>query len=144
MNKSQKEFFLSVIVVMVATIGICSARLSNMPKVLASGEFHRVAHKGFGQAAILQKTDGQMRLRLTDFRTSESADLEVYLISAPDALENETIKRSETFSLGKLQTANGTQEYILPAGLDFYKYHAVTIWNTKYEVNYTTAPLVRH
>ncbi len=144
MNKSQKEFFTSFVIVIVATFGICCVRFSNMPKVLASGNFHQVAHKGAGQAEILQKANGKFVLRLNDFRTTGKPDLEVYLISAPDAFENETVKRSEIFSLGKLQTADGEQEYSLPAGLDVLQFHAVTIWNTKYEVNYTTAPLVRH
>jgi hypothetical protein len=144
MNKSQKEFFTSIAVVIAATFGICCVRLSNMPKVLASGNFHQVAHKGVGQAEILQKANGKFVLRLNNFRTTEKPNLEVYLISAPDALENETVKRSEIFSLGKLQTADGEQEYSLPDGFNIYQYNAVTVWNTKYAVNYTTAPLKRH
>lgn len=111
------------------------------PTVLATGHFHQVAHKGEGAATIIQLRNGRRVLRLTDFRTADKPDLCVVLISAPDAFENQTISNSRIFVLGQLQTASGDQEYELPADLDLTNYGAVTIWNRKYAVNFTTAPL---
>jgi len=111
------------------------------PKVLANGRFHQVAHKGEGVAAIVQLRNGRRLLRLTDFRTADKPDLSVVLISAPDAFENQTILKSKAFVLGQLQNATGDQEYEVPADLDLASYGAITIWNRKYSVNFTTAPL---
>lgn len=111
------------------------------PKVLATGRFHQVAHKGEGVVTIIQQRGGRRILRLTDFRTADKPDLSVLLISAPDAFENQTVLNSQVFALSQLQKASGDQEYELPAELDLKTYGAVTIWNRKYGVNFTTAPL---
>jgi hypothetical protein len=116
---------------------------ASAPRLLASGRFHQVAHKGEGVATLLQSSDGQHILRLTNFRTTDKSDLTVLLISAPDALENQTVMNSSVFVLGPLQQAAGDQEYPLPADLDLTHFGAVTIWNKKYQVNFTTAPLQR-
>lgn len=111
------------------------------PRVLATGRFHQVAHKGEGVAALIQLRNGRRVLRLTDFCTADKPDLSVMLISAPDAFENQAILNSHVFVLGQLQKAAGDQEYELPADLDLAPYGAITIWNRKYGVNFTTAPL---
>ncbi len=110
-------------------------------KIVASGAFHQVAHKGRGVATIYQLPDTKLVLRLTDFHTDSGRDLQVYLISALNALENETVQKSEFVSLGELRKSEGDQSYELPAGLDLTKYRAVTVWNRKYQVNFITAPL---
>jgi hypothetical protein len=63
------------------------------------------------------------------------------LISAPDALENETVKNSERLYVAPLQKSKSFQEYVLPNGQNLTNFHAVTIWNNKHGVNFTTAPL---
>ncbi len=128
--------------VFVFSVGIWGFRLSFSPDILASGEFHRVAHKGKGRAEIIKRSDGEKFLVLRNFRTARSKELYVYLISASDALENETVKNSKIYSLGKLKNAETERdEYRLPRDLDVAAYGAVTIWNKKYESNFTTAPL---
>lgn len=111
------------------------------PVTLLSGEFHQAAHKGRGTARVCRFPSGNLALCLTGFRTYPAHDLEVRLIAAPDAFENETVENSEFVSLGDLQTAEGDSVYSLPSDLDLDKYRAVTIWSRKYRVNFTTAPL---
>src|ERR1051325_8440268 len=125
------------------TLGMLSAFIQRAyaPTLLATGRFHQVAHKGEGVAAIVQLRNGRRLLRLTDFRTADKPDLSVVLISAPDAFENQTILKSKVFVLGQLQNATGDQKYEVPADLDLASYGAITIWNRKYSVNFTTAPL---
>jgi hypothetical protein len=125
------------------TLGMLAAFIQRAyaPTLLATGRFHQVAHKGEGVAAIVQFRNGRRLLRLSDFRTADKPDLSVMLISAPDAFENQTILNSKVFVLGQLQNAIGDQEYELPADLDLAQYGAITIWNRKYAVNFTTAPL---
>ena len=110
-------------------------------KIVASGRFHQVAHKGVGSAAIYQLSDEKLELRLTGFRTDDGGALQVLLIAAPDALENETVEKSEHIVLGDLKNTEGNQSYALPDDLDLRKYRAVTIWSRKHRVNFTTAPL---
>ena len=134
-------------VVIATAIGIATlvvvglSRLASAPKVLAAGRFHQVAHKGSGIASVCETADGRRVLRLMDFRTADRSDLYVLLVSAPDALENETVKRAETVSLGPLRSAEGNQEYDVPDEVDLARFRAVTVWSTKYQVNFTTAPL---
>ena len=114
---------------------------ASAPRLLTSGRFHQVAHKGEGLASIFQLSNGERVLRLTDFCTTDKPEMTVMLISAPDAQENETVVNSSVFVIGPLQKAAGDQEYSLPADLDLTHFGAVTIWNKKYQVNFTTAPL---
>ncbi len=109
--------------------------------VLMTGSFHQVAHKGSGTAIISKLPHGQRMLHLKGFATGAGQELAVYMIAAPDAFENETVEKSEFVPLGALQSFEGDQIYPLPSDLDLNKYRAVTIWNRKYRVNYTTAPL---
>lgn len=108
---------------------------------LASGCFHQVAHKGAGEAAVYRLADGKLELRLTRFQTYPGTDLEVRLIAAKDAFENETVENSDFVSLGALTSPRGDQSYSLPDDIDLTRFSAVTIWSRKYRVNFTTAPL---
>ena len=111
------------------------------PRVLATGRFHQVAHKGKGLVTITRTTSGKYFLRLTDFRTSETPGLSLILISAPDAFENNAVLNSRVLNVDLLQKTAGDQTYELPDDFDVQPYNAVTIWNQKYQVNFTTAPL---
>jgi hypothetical protein len=139
MSEWQKNLAAAFILTALLAVGFLYP--AHAPKVLVVGKFHQVAHKGEGTAAIYLLRGGRRVLRLTEFRTASRSDLLVYLISAPDAMENETVKHSEVFSFGSLHNNEGDQEYPVPDELDLTRYHAVTVWSPKYEVNFTTAPL---
>ncbi|HKQ51526.1 MAG TPA: DM13 domain-containing protein [Pyrinomonadaceae bacterium] len=137
----QKSLVAALVLTTLVSAGYLSS--ADAPRVLASGRFHQVAHKGEGTATVYLLRDGRRVLRLTNFRTTHRPDLLLYLISAKDAPENETVKRSEVFSLGPLRSHEGDQEYLVPADLDLARFQAVTVWSPKYGVNFTTAPLKR-
>jgi hypothetical protein len=109
--------------------------------LLATGEFHPVAHKGSGVATIIQMPGGQRVLRLTNVQTGERDDLQVCLVAAADCPDNETVERAGFVTLGSFLRAEADQTFNIPDGLDLTRYRAVTIWNPKYRVNFTTAPL---
>lgn len=111
------------------------------PRVLSSGSFHGVAHETHGRAMIYETPAGQHILRLTDFMTSNGPDVQVYLVAAPDAMDNETVTRAGFVHVGALKGNVGDQNYELPAGVDLGKYRAVTIWCRRFGVNFATAPL---
>lgn len=111
------------------------------PAALASGQFHKVAHDGMGQATVYQLADGKRVLRLTNFETSNGPQLELYLVAANDATDSEMVKKAGYVSLGPLKGNKGDQNDDVPVDLDLNKYKAVTVWCARFNVNFTTAPL---
>lgn len=118
-----------------------SAPASAAPAALASGSFHGVAHKTRGVATLYQLPDGKRTLRLTDFETSNGPDVQVYLVAAADASDNETVTKAGFVHLGALKGNIGDQNYDVPSDLDLGKYRAVTVWCRRFGVNFATAPL---
>lgn len=112
-----------------------------MPMPLATGSFHGVAHETKGTATIHQLADGKRLLRLTEFGTSNGPDVQVYLIAASDATDNDTVNKAGYIPLGAFKGNQGDQNYDLPADADLSKYRAVTIWCRRFGVNFGTAPL---
>jgi hypothetical protein len=111
------------------------------PVLLTSGNFHGVAHEGMGRAAIYRMADGSRTLRFTDFQTSNGPDVQVYLVAAPDATDNDTVTKAGFFHVAALKGNVGDQNYTIPADVDLDKYQAVTIWCRRFGVNFATAPL---
>jgi len=109
--------------------------------VLASGNFHGVAHEGRGVATVHQLPDGQRVLRFTEFETSNGPDVRVYMVAAADADDNDTVQRAGFVEIGPIKGNQGDQNYHLPADLDLSRYRSVTIWCKRFGVNFATAPL---
>jgi Electron transfer DM13 len=114
---------------------------ASMPVRVAEGPFHGVAHETKGTASIYQLPEGKKVLRFSGFETSNGPDVQVYLIAAPDAKDNETVTKAGFIRIGDLKGNMGDQNYDLPADLDLNKYRAVTIWCRRFGVNFATAPL---
>ena len=114
---------------------------SEAPAALLTGSFHSVAHETSGTATVHRLPDGTRVLRLTQFVTSNGPDVRVYLVAAPDAADDETVKKAGFVELGKLKGNQGDQNYDIPAGLDLNRYRAVTIWCRRFGVNFASAPL---
>ena len=125
--------------VVVAVSWLCGAWSGRPTEVLAEGRFHQVAHKGGGRAVVARLGSRGTVVRLVDFETSFRPDLEVLLVAAPDALENETVKRSDRVSLGPL--VESVSDYPVPDDVDVSRFGCVAVWSRKYDVNFTTAPL---
>ena len=143
MKTSKKLFLLTPAILGAAALVFLLDELVFASKTIAYGCFHQVAHKGAGCAALIEKRNGQTVLQLMDFKTTENRDLHVLLISATDALENETVKAAEQLYVAPLLSADGSGQYVVPKGQDLAKFNAVVIWNNKHGVNFTTAPLKR-
>lgn len=118
-----------------------SAANSTQPVSLISGDFHSLAHETKGNAAIYQLADGKRTLRLTNFQTSNGPDVQVYLVAAADANDNDTVTRAGFVPLGALKGNLGDQNYDVPSDVDLSKYRAVSIWCRRFGVNFATAPL---
>jgi len=114
---------------------------NSSPQAVAEGTFHGVAHETKGKATIFRLPDSKRVLRFTGFETSNGPDVRVFLVAAPDASDNDTVKNAGYVEVGKLKGNMGDQNYDLPAGVDLNKYRAVTIWCNRFSVNFGTAPL---
>ncbi len=130
-------------------VNFATAPLSNQgasvaqPATVASGRFHGVAHESAGLATIYQLPDGKRVLRLTEFKTSNGPELQLYLVAADDASDSDSVKKAGFVTLGALKGNVGDQNYELPADLDLAKFRAATVWCRRFGVNFATAPLVR-
>lgn len=114
---------------------------ASMPVKVAQGSFHGVAHETKGTASIYQLPEGKKVLRFSDFVTSNGPDVQVYLVAAPDAKDNDTVTKAGFIRITDLNGNMGDQNYELPADVDLSKYRAVTIWCRRFGVNFATAPL---
>jgi hypothetical protein len=65
----------------------------------------------------------------------------IYLVAAPDAKDDVTVKNAGFIDLGPMKGNMGDQNYDIPAEVDLDKYQAVTIWCARFNVNFGTAPL---
>jgi electron transfer DM13 len=118
-----------------------TARAAESRTALLSGKFRSIAHKTEGTATVYRLADGKRLLRLTGFETSNGPDVHVYLVAAPDAKDNDTVKKAGFVDLGSLKGNQGDQNYDIPTDVDLARYRAVTIWCARFNVNFGTAPL---
>jgi hypothetical protein len=111
------------------------------PMVLATGDFHGLAHETRGAATVHRFADGKRILRLSNFETSNGPDVHVYLVAAEVAKDNSTVKEAGFIDLGSLKGNLGDQNYEVPAGADLNKYKSVSIWCARFGVNFGAATL---
>ncbi|HEU4334086.1 MAG TPA: DM13 domain-containing protein [Candidatus Eisenbacteria bacterium] len=111
------------------------------PSVVLAGMFHDGAHETKGTATLYQYPNGRRVLRLTGFETSNGPDVQLYLVAANDATDNDTVTKAGFVHLGALKGNIGDQNYDVPADVDLSKHKAVTVWCRRFGVNFGTAPL---
>lgn len=112
-------------------------------KTLETGTFHGKVHQTSGRATIYQEQDGNLVLRLTNFKTSNGPDVHVILIAAKDADDDANFLKSDIqrVELGKLKGNEGDQNYEIPAGTDLTKFQTVSIYCVRFNANFGAAPL---
>lgn len=108
--------------------------------LLASGEFHKVAHAGKGKASVYRSGDS-LSLRLTDFAVDNGPSLHLRVVDLADATDNEAVKSAPYVDLGPMRGNVGNQTYALPKGFDPTARRAVVVWCDRFSVNFVTAPL---
>jgi uncharacterized membrane protein len=107
---------------------------------ILSGEFKGLAHETTGSAAVYD-LGGRYVLRFTGFATSNGPDVHVYLVAAPIASSDDTVRHAGFINLGKLKGNQGDQNYDLPLGTDFSKYRSVSLWCERFNVNFGACSL---
>ena len=115
----------------------------NKANTLETGTFHGKVHSTSGRATIYQEQDGNLVLRLTNFKTSNGPDVHVVLIAAKDADDDANFLKSSTerVELGKLKGNEGDQNYGIPKGTDLGKFQTVSVYCERFNANFGAAPL---
>jgi hypothetical protein len=99
---------------------------------VATGSFVAGAHPTTGTATVIEASDGQRILTLTDFATDPGPDLRVYVVpSGAEGVDGGA-------SLGPLKGNKGDQQYALPKGADV---GGVVIWCRAFSVSFGAATL---
>lgn len=112
--------------------------------IVYAGSFHPVEDNGQGMAQVYTNQDGSSEVRFTsDFATDSGPQLEVWLVSASDPMDNQSVLNAQHVSLGPLKSTSGAQTYAVPSGTTLSDYKSVTVWCVHFKVNFTTAPLAR-
>ena len=127
----------------VSVMGFGHANAKNSAQAVEAGTFHGKVHQTSGRATIYKEADGQMVLRLTNFKTSNGPDVHVILIAANDADDDANFLKSSTakVELGVLKGNEGDQNYTIPAGTDLDRFQTVSIYCERFNANFGAAPL---
>jgi hypothetical protein len=115
--------------------------VSAAPVSLESGTFVAGEHPTAGMATIYKLDDGHRVLRLTDFHTSNGPAVHVYLSSAREIKGNGDVTSGKIIDLGDLKGNVGNQNYELPGDVDLSQFHSVSIWCSRFSVNFGAAQL---
>jgi len=111
-------------------------------RLLASGSFAGVERTGAGRAHLYRLADGRGALRLDPFRTSSNTDLYVWLSTASrPRTTKQVVKARRLGALIALKSTIGSQNYVLPRGVDPRRVRSVAIWCAPIQIVYTTAAL---
>jgi hypothetical protein len=107
---------------------------------LARATFRSLEHATSGTAIVYATADGQRLLRLADLDTSNGPDLRVVLSSAP--LSDSTSTWGDDYvEIARLKGNVGSQNYVLPAGVDLARYGRVVIWCDRFDVGFAVADI---
>ena len=111
------------------------------PVVVSSGAFQSYEHDTSGTASLIRVGQDYV-VRLADFATSNGPDVKVWLTRAP-ATGAEGSRSAGYVSLGDLKGNHGSQNYVVPSGVDPAKYGTVVIWCDRFSVPFGAAALAK-
>ncbi len=114
------------------------------PSVVLTGSFISHEHDTQGSATVYELPDGELVLRLEDFRTSNGPDLKVWLTNSRviDGSDGWFVFDDGRYvDLGSLKGNVGNQNYSLPSGIDLDDFRSVTIWCDRFNVSFGAAEL---
>lgn len=111
-------------------------------QILAEGDFVGLEHETVGRALIVETADGRQYLRFEGFETSNGPDLVVYLSAkAPSGPDDWYGYDRDFVDLGVLKGNVGSQNYLVPKGVDLDRYSTAVVWCRRFTVGFAAAEL---
>jgi len=101
---------------------------------LPSGDFVKKKKSISGNWSVVQE-NGQTIIRFADdFKTKKGPDLKIFL--SPQTLQdvNGKTATSGAINLGVLKSTKGTQDYLVPAGVDLSNFNSVLVHCEAYSI----------
>ena len=122
-------------------VAVVEDATANTPVIAGLGEFQNgdSFHRGAGRATLFQGSDGAYVLRFDDFAVTNGPDLHVLLSTNPAPTDHESLE--SYIDLGSLKGNSGSQNYMLPAGIDGAQFKSVVIYCLPFHVIFATATL---
>jgi len=94
---------------------------------LPSGEFVKKKKSIKGNWSVVQE-NGQTIIRFAnDFKTKNGPDLKIFLSPQTIQAVNGKTATAGSINLGVLKSTKGTQDYIVPAGVDISNFNSVLV-----------------
>ncbi len=115
-----------------------------VPAPLSRGRFADADnfHRGSGLATIYRLENGELVLRLEDFRVTNGPDLRVLLSRHAAPVDRADLTAAGYVELGRLKGNIGNQNYPVPDGLVVEEHHSIVIYCKPFQVVFSVAPLV--
>ena len=110
-------------------------------EVIASGRFYPIERRGRGEVDLYRLAGGRLALRLEGFETSANTDLFVWLSEAGRPRTTKQALGARHVELAPLKSTKGSQNYLLPDGLNSDSMRSVVIWCEPIRIAYTAAML---
>jgi hypothetical protein len=112
------------------------------PILLKEGMFRDggSSYSGSGQAAVYRLPDGSHILRLEEFSVTNGPDLYVLLANHPDPATSTALHSQATIELERLKGNQGSQNYLIPAGIDISSLGSAVIYCKAFSVIFSVAP----
>lgn len=96
--------------------------------VAARGRFYSIERRSRGRALVYRLSNGRLALRFEAFRTSSNSDLFVWLSEAERPRTTKQVLASPHREIALLKSTLGTQNYVLPRGVDAGSFRSIVIW----------------
>jgi hypothetical protein len=111
-------------------------------KVLGSGTFIHAnpsdpIHYGRGGLTVY---DGLLHLE-ADFEVGPGPKFHVYLVPEKDVTTDTAVAKTMFVDLGRLKAFKGSQNYLIPPGVDVSRYGSVVVWCEQFGVLISPAAL---
>jgi len=110
-------------------------------RVISRGTFEDLERKGKGDVVLYRLASGRLALRLEEFTTTASTDLELWISPGPRPSSSERAARARHVSIAPLKSTAGPQNYLLPKGTSVADVGSVVLWCEPLYVAYAAAGL---
>ncbi len=113
---------------------IAQTAIAQQTAFATSGDFIKKSKKLKGSWSVVERDGATYIVFSVDFRAAKGPDLKIFL--SPKSVADATGKTAVdgALNIGELKQTKGTQEYLVPAGVDLSQYGSVLVHCEAYSV----------